>query len=167
MSDDWQKGTQKVKAYNRKHFRPKPKRICDSIAVEQSQKVQPSSLKISLLIAAYINELASLLNILQDILKSYGAIPSGIWRGYTNSISYTFALFLLTIHFCCVLIGWTDDTSCFQKRPRSCFVFDSLWTFFLALSYQWQYIDQEFCCLLRNLPSEVNTGMLLNNICQF
>ena len=46
--------------------------------IEQSQKMQPPGLLISLPISAYIDAPASSVNNLQDRLKSYGAIPSGI-----------------------------------------------------------------------------------------
>ena len=90
------RGHRKLRLTSRKHFKPKPKRVCETIAVKQPQEVQPPSLKISLPVTAYINAPVSTIDNLKDRLKSYEAIPSG--QKYTNSINYTFALLILTTH---------------------------------------------------------------------
>ena len=162
------RGHRKLRLTSRKHFRPKPKRVHDSIGIEQSKEVQPSSLNISFPISAYVNAPVSSLNNLRNRLKSYGAIPSGTWQEYANSLSYTFALLVLTTHFCCVLIGWTDElkeeTLVFKTRPGVVLSLTVHEDFSWTLCYQRQCIHQEFCCLLKDLPSEINTGKLLSNV---
>ena len=54
------RGHRKLKLTSRKHF--KPKRVRKSIAVKQSQEVQPPSLKISLPVTAYTNAPVSMIN---------------------------------------------------------------------------------------------------------
>ena len=80
------------------HISPtESKHDCDSIAIEQPQKVRPLSLKVSVPITAYINTLASTVSDLQDRLKSYGDLPSGILQGYN---SYFFVYMQYAIMLC-------------------------------------------------------------------
>ena len=88
-------------------------------------------------------------------------------------ISYMFALFVLTAHFCCVLIGWTDELKegtlivfkleVFKTGPEICLSLTVYKDFSWILTYRTQCIEQEFCSLLKDFPAEINTGMLLNN----
>lgn len=74
------RGHRKLRLTSRKHFKPKPKRVRDSIAVRPSEELQPPDFKISLPLEAYIDAPVKSVNILRNRLKSYGAVPSGIDR---------------------------------------------------------------------------------------
>ena len=75
------RGHRKLRLTSRKHFKPKPKqRVLDSNGdtVETPQaELEPTCLKISLPIEAYINQPMNSITILQDRLKRHGDIPSG------------------------------------------------------------------------------------------
>lgn len=133
--------------------------------------MQPTCLKVSLPITAYINAPLSTVNNLQDRMKNHEAIPSGIRYGYVNSIILLSFLLML---ICCVLIGWTDElmegtlviykVEVFQTGPEFVLSLTIHEDFSWTLCYQKQYVDRQFFCLLSDIPSGINTGIQLNRI---
>ena len=76
------RGHRKLRLTSRKHFKPKPKvrrPTLDGINVEvQAKEPQPTCLKASLPIQAYINSPVDSITKLQDRLQRYGCISSGM-----------------------------------------------------------------------------------------
>ena len=73
--------------------------------------MQLPSFKISVPITAYINAPASTVSNLQDRLKSYGDVPSGILKDSIDTLTSIFAYFVYALYnyISCVLIGWTGE----------------------------------------------------------
>lgn len=76
------RGHRKLRLTSRKHFKPKPKGkqpTLDGINVEaQPKEPEPTCLKVSLPVEAYITSPVDSITILQDRLQRYGGIPSGM-----------------------------------------------------------------------------------------
>ena len=84
------RGHRKLRLTSRKHFKPKPKRGCDSIPGRLSQEPPAPNFKISLPLEAYVDAPVKCLSNLLNRLRNCGAIPSG-----TLGISF---LHILVLH---------------------------------------------------------------------
>ena len=144
------------------------KHDCSSTAIIQPQEVQ-DCLKVSLPIMVYVNAPASTVNNLENKLSSHGDVPSGIsHRDIVMHISlFTHNMLLCVLY--CIVIGWRvevkDGTLVFFKceilnsRPEISLSLTVNGDFSWSAFYHKQCINKESCCVLRDIPSTLDTGM--------
>ena len=152
------RGHRKLRLTSRKHFKPKPKRNCN--------KPQELDLGISLPLSAYIDGSVKTVENLQIRLQNYEAVPSGI---YLDNIMYAVAWWLY------ICIGWNSELNNgflsiyrlefhAQSGPEVLLSLTIQENFSWVLSYRKLHVNQALCSILKNMPSQINTGMLFNGL---
>ena len=154
------RGHRKLRLTSRKHFKPKPKQVQNRVPIScLSQELQPPELKISLPLQAYVDGHVKSVDSLQNRVRKCGAIPSGMERHPLQP-----NLFVCT--FC---IGWTNEIKNRTFNVYKIDFFDCGAEVILSVAikedfswivlYRRQCINRELCSILRNMPSEMDSGM--------
>ena len=82
----------------------------------------------------------------------------------TVLIIHLLCLCSLHINLCCVSIGWTVELKegtlfLYKTGPEFVLSLTICEDFSWNLSFRRQCVKQELCCLLRDMPSKIKTGM--------
>lgn len=111
------RGHRKLRLTSKKHFKPKPKRIRNSIPTRLSPELEQTDYQISLPLEAYVNAPVNCLNSLLNRLKNCGTIPSGWMNEVRNETLSVYE------------VDFSDSGPNLILRKMICLVSEGIWHF--------------------------------------